>query len=74
MNNKLMNRQEVADYLGRSVVTIDRWRKLHGLPCSMVGLSRLFIKADVDTWLEGKRKPVKVSAPATKESSAGARP
>lgn len=51
---EIMTKARVAQYLGRSVATVDRWM-LKGLPYQKQGKEHpTFIKRDVDNWLRSR--------------------
>lgn len=47
---EIMTKAEVAKYLKKSLPTINRWMRYHGLPYHGVGRPT-FSRADVDEWL-----------------------
>ncbi len=53
MNDEILTKQEIAQLLKVSEITIDRWRK-EGLPAIKVRSKVLFNKKDVLQWLSEK--------------------
>jgi len=49
-----LNKKEIAEFLGVSWTTIDRWRK-DGLPCFKKGREIMFKKDEVIKWIESNR-------------------
>lgn len=54
MHRYVMNKQQVADYFGVSIKTIDRWRDKHGFPCEDSNGNKA-VSICVDKMLEWKR-------------------
>ena len=57
MPDKIMNKQETADYLKMSIPSIDRYMKTEELPYKKIGKSVRYVRAEIDEWLE-KKNPV----------------
>ena len=51
----MLTKQELAEKLGCSIVTIDRWRK-DGLPCIKKGSYIRFDEEEVINWLKESDK------------------
>jgi excisionase family DNA binding protein len=51
MDEKLLDKKELAEWLGISIPTIDRWRK-DGLPFIQTGKLVRFQKTKVQSWLD----------------------
>lgn len=54
MKKFVMNKQQVADYFGVSVKTIDRWREKHDFPCDDSNGNKS-VSVYVDKMLEWKK-------------------
>ncbi len=56
-NDRLMTRQETADYLKMAKGTLDVWAstKRHDLPYYKVGRNVLYRKSEVDRWLDSRK-------------------
>ena len=53
-DDELMNRVDVAHWLGVSVGAIDRYCREEGLPFMKVGRRVLFRRSEVEMWLRGR--------------------
>ena len=57
-HDTIMDTQELADWLSVSIQTIDKWRKLEGLPAlPLPSRTVRFLKRDVMDWLKGRNSP-----------------
>ena len=54
----LATSQEVAQYLRVHVKTVERWRRLHGLPCLKIGGRIRYDVSDVTRWASAHREVV----------------
>lgn len=56
-SNPRMTRREAAEYLNLSAGTLANWAVsgLHDLPYFRCGRKVLYMKADLDNWLENRR-------------------
>ena len=57
LSNPRMTRREAAEYLHLSVGTLANWAVtgLHDLPYFRCGRKAIYMKADLDAWLEKRR-------------------
>ena len=55
-DEKLMSREEVADWTGLSVSAIDKFRREAGFPFIQAGRRVLFRRRDVEKWLAKRSK------------------
>tara|TARA_A100000164_G_C21374175_1_gene525520 strand:+ start:300 stop:515 length:216 start_codon:yes stop_codon:yes gene_type:complete len=60
MPDKIMKKQEVADYLKMSIPSIDRYMKNEELPYSKIGKSVRYVREEIDKWLEQKNPLISV--------------
>ncbi len=57
MSNNQLTSAELAAKLGRSVITLERWRRLRkGPPFYRVMGRVVYDQADVDAWLEAQKQ------------------
>ena len=55
-SEKLLNAQEVAEYLGLGVSTIYEWASNNRIPCLHVGNRLRFDRSDILRWLEARKE------------------
>jgi predicted site-specific integrase-resolvase len=59
---KTLRTEELATQLGRSVVTLERWRRLRKGPPYIRMMGRvIYRQVDVDAWLEKQRQEPEAS-------------
>lgn len=58
MENKLMNVEEAAQYVGLSTFTVRRLAKLGEIPAAKIGRAYRFKREDIDTYLRSNYKDV----------------
>ena len=55
MNDRLLNSEEVSEYLGISTHTVEMWRrKKIGPPWSKIGRAVRYKESDVSAWVESR--------------------
>jgi excisionase family DNA binding protein len=54
MENKLMNVEEAAQYVGLSAFTVRRLAKLGAIPAAKIGRAYRFKREDIDTYLRAQ--------------------
>jgi excisionase family DNA binding protein len=57
-NKFLKGLPEIAQYLGVSEKTVQRWRDNHNLPVKKVGTAFVTTSNMIDQWISGGKKPV----------------
>lgn len=55
MNDRLIGRQAIADYLKRSVSTVDRWMRSGYLPTYRVGTTIEASITELNAWIRANR-------------------
>jgi len=60
MPDKIMNKNEIADYLKMSIPSIDRYMKTEGLPYKKIGKSVRYVREEIDAWIEKKNPLISV--------------
>ncbi len=56
MDEILLTEREVADFIGKSVKTLHRWRKQGRGPVFMkVGATTMFTRRDLSEWMQEQR-------------------
>lgn len=54
MEKMLLNIKEIAQALGVSTATVNKWKKSEGFPHIKIGKSVRFRESDVRAWLDAK--------------------
>lgn len=50
------NKKEAAQYLGKSIPTLNKWIKKYDIPTSIVDGQVIFSKANLDKFMKGKEQ------------------
>lgn len=62
MENKLMNVEEAAQYVGLSAFTVRRLAKLKLIPAAKIGRAYRFKREDIDSYLRTQYREVEHAA------------
>jgi len=54
-DRRLLNKRQLADYLGLQVYTIDAWVSQRRIPHIKLGKCVRFDLSEIETWLKGKK-------------------
>ena len=51
-SERFLNKKEIADFLGVTVYTIDRYQRDRGMPFYRVGTEPRYLPADIIEWMQ----------------------